>query len=48
MRSDLGNGRLGGMVDMCREREVWLRRYLRLRNGIPGHDAISPLALELL
>ncbi len=23
-----------------REREVWLRRYLRLRNGIPGHNTI--------
>ncbi len=39
--------------DWGREREVWLRRYLRLRNGIPGHDtirrvfeAISPMALE--
>ena len=39
--------------DWGREREAWLRRYLRLRNGIPGHDtirrvfeAISPLALE--
>lgn len=35
------------------EREVWLRRYLRLRNGIPGHDTIrrvfetlSPMELE--
>ena len=41
------------MEDWCREREAWLRKYLRLRNGIPGHDtirrvfeAISPLALE--
>jgi len=40
--------------DWGREREVWLRRYLRLRNGIPGHDTIrrvfetlSPMALEL-
>ena len=39
--------------DWGRERAAWLRRYLRLRNGIPGHDtirrvfeAISPLALE--
>ena len=39
--------------DWGREREDWLRRYLRLRNGIPGHDtirrvfeAISPMALE--
>ena len=39
--------------DWGREREDWLRRYLRLRNGIPGHDtirrvfeAISPQALE--
>ena len=39
--------------DWGREREAWLRRYLRLRNGIPGHDtirrvfeAISPQALE--
>jgi hypothetical protein len=39
--------------DWGREREAWLRRYLRLRNGIPGHDtirrvfeALSPLALE--
>ena len=39
--------------DWGREREAWLRRYLRLRNGIPGHDtirrvfeAISPMALE--
>jgi predicted transposase YbfD/YdcC len=36
-----------------REREAWLRRFLRLRNGIPGHDtirrvfeALSPLELE--
>ena len=36
------------------EREAWLRRYLRLRNGIPGHDTIrrvfetlSPMELEL-
>ena len=35
-------------------REEWLRRYLRLRNGIPGHDtirrvfeALSPSELEL-
>lgn len=41
------------MEDWGREREAWLRRYLRLRNGIPGHDtirrvfeAISPQALE--
>ncbi|MGB4912524.1 MAG: ISAs1 family transposase, partial [Candidatus Dechloromonas phosphoritropha] len=41
------------MEDWGREREAWLRKYLRLRNGIPGHDtirrvfeAISPLALE--
>jgi hypothetical protein len=40
------------MEDWGREREAWLRGYLRLRNGIPGHDtirrvfeAISPLAL---
>lgn len=40
--------------DWGREREVWLRRYLRLRNGIPGHDtirrvfeALSPMELEL-
>jgi hypothetical protein len=26
--------------DWGREREAWLRRYLRLRNGIPGHDTI--------
>lgn len=39
--------------DWGRAREVWLRRYLRLRNGIPGHDtirrvfeSISPLELE--
>jgi predicted transposase YbfD/YdcC len=39
--------------DWGREREAWLRRYLRLRNGIPGHDTIrrvfetlSPLELE--
>lgn len=36
-----------------RERETWLKRYLRLRNGIPGHDtirrvfeALSPEVLE--
>jgi predicted transposase YbfD/YdcC len=36
-----------------RAREEWLRRYLKLRNGIPGHDtirrvfeAISPRQLE--
>ena len=41
------------MEDWAREREAWLRRYLRLGNGIPGHDtirrvfeALSPLALE--
>lgn len=41
------------MEDWGRERALWLRRYLRLRNGIPGHytirrvfEAISPLALE--
>jgi predicted transposase YbfD/YdcC len=41
------------MEDRGREREAWLRRYSRLRNGIPRHDtirrvseAISPLALE--
>ena len=35
------------------EREAWLRRFLRLRNGIPGHDtirrvfeALSPAELE--
>lgn len=35
------------------EREAWLRRFLRLRNGIPGHDtirrvfeALSPVELE--
>jgi predicted transposase YbfD/YdcC len=39
--------------DWGREREAWLRGYLRLRNGIPGHDtirrvfeAISPMELE--
>ena len=39
--------------DWGREREAWLRRYLRLRNGIPGHDTIrrvfetlSPIELE--
>lgn len=39
--------------DWGRAREAWLRRYLRLRNGIPGHDtirrvfeSISPLELE--
>ncbi len=39
--------------DWGREREDWLRRYLRLRNGIPGHDtirrvfeALSPQVLE--
>lgn len=39
--------------DWGREREAWLRHYLRLRNGIPGHDTIrrvfetlSPLELE--
>ena len=39
--------------DWGREREDWLRRYLGLRNGIPGHDtirrvfeAISPQVLE--
>lgn len=40
--------------DWGRKREVWLRRYLRLRNDIPGHDTIrlvfetlSPMELEL-
>ena len=40
--------------DWGREREVWLRRYLPLRNGIAGHDTIrrvfetlSPMGLEL-
>lgn len=40
--------------DWGRAREEWLRRYLRLRNGIPGHDtlrrvfeALSPSELEL-
>jgi predicted transposase YbfD/YdcC len=40
-------------LSINREREGWLREYLRLRNGIPGHDtirrvfeAISPLVLE--
>ena len=40
--------------DWGREREAWLRRYLPLRNGIPGHDTIrrvfetlSPMELEL-
>lgn len=35
------------------EREAWLRRFLGLRNGIPGHDtirrvfeALSPAELE--
>lgn len=39
--------------DWGRAQEVWLRRYLKLRNGIPGHDtirrvfeAISPRRLE--
>lgn len=39
--------------DWGRAREVWLRRYLLLRNGIPGHDtirrvfeALSPSELE--
>jgi len=39
--------------DWGREREAWLRCYLRLRNGIPGHDTIrrvfetlSPMELE--
>ena len=39
--------------DWGRERETWLRQYLRLRNGIPGHDtirrifeALSPSELE--
>jgi predicted transposase YbfD/YdcC len=39
--------------DWGRAREGWLRRYLRLRNGIPGHDTIrrvfevlSPIELE--
>jgi len=39
--------------DWGRERETWLRQYLPLRNGIPGHDtirrvfeAISPHELE--
>jgi predicted transposase YbfD/YdcC len=39
--------------DWGREREVWLRGYLRLRNGIPGHDTIrrvfeslAPMELE--
>jgi predicted transposase YbfD/YdcC len=39
--------------DWGRAREAWLRRYLRLRNGIPGHDTIrrvfeslSPAAFE--
>ena len=39
--------------DWGREREEWLRRYLPLRNGIPGHDTIrrvfetlSPKELE--
>ena len=42
------------MEDWGREREAWLRRYLPLRNGIPGHDTIrrvfetlSPMELEL-
>jgi hypothetical protein len=41
--------------DWGRKREAWLRGYLRLENGIPGHDAIrclfesiSPLELESL
>lgn len=40
--------------DWGRAREDWLRRYLRLRNGIPGHDtirrvfeALAPSELEL-
>ena len=40
--------------DWGRERESWLRKYLRLRNGIPGHDtirrmfeALSPDELEM-
>lgn len=39
--------------DWGRAREAWLRQYLRLRNGIPGHDTIrrvfevlSPIELE--
>ena len=39
--------------DWGRAREPWLRRYLRLRNGIAGHDtirrifeALSPAELE--
>jgi predicted transposase YbfD/YdcC len=39
--------------DWGRARESWLRRYLKLRNGIPGHDtirrvfeAISPQQLD--
>lgn len=42
------------MEDWGREREAWLRGYLPLRNGIPGHDTIlrvfetlSPMELEL-
>jgi predicted transposase YbfD/YdcC len=41
------------MEDWGRAREEWLRRYLKLRNGIPGHDtirrvfeALSPSELE--
>jgi hypothetical protein len=39
--------------DWGRARETWLRHYLPLRNGIPGHDTIrrvfeslSPEVLE--
>lgn len=34
--------------DWGREREEWLRRYLRLRNGIPGHDTIRRVFEALL
>ena len=53
MRGDVGAAGWDDIEDWGREREDWLRRYLRLRNGIPGHDtirrvfeAISPMALE--
>ena len=34
--------------DWARAREMWLRRYLRLRNGIPGHDTIRRVFEALL
>ncbi|MCW5286868.1 transposase family protein [Verminephrobacter eiseniae] len=32
--------------DWGRAREGWLRRYLKLRNGIPGHDTIRRVSLR--